>query len=95
MRPPQLRPGLLLIVLAGGIVNLASSWSQAADFLGPESCKGCHPEAYDAWLNPKPSHADALLRWLVPCPPEWLAAYPVSSLVNSPANDDPACITPL
>lgn len=53
------------------------------------------PQAYDAWLNPKPSHADALLRWLVPCPPEWLAAYPVSSLVNSPANDDPACITPL
>lgn len=53
------------------------------------------PEAYDLWLKPAPLHADTLLPWLVPCPPEWLEAYPVSSLVNSPANEDPACITPV
>jgi putative SOS response-associated peptidase YedK len=53
------------------------------------------PQAYDAWLSPKPAHADALMPWLVPCPPEWLAVHPVSALVNSPANEDPACIAPL
>jgi len=52
------------------------------------------PEAYDAWLQPTPQHADVLMPWLAPCPPEWLEAYPVSSLVNSPANEDPACIAP-
>jgi putative SOS response-associated peptidase YedK len=53
------------------------------------------PEAYDAWLTPTPLAPDVLLPWLVPCPPEWLEAYPVSSLVSSPANEDAACITPL
>ena len=52
------------------------------------------PESYSAWLNPVPQHADALLPLLVPCPDDWLEAYPVSDLVNSPANEDPACIAP-
>lgn len=30
----------------------------AAEFLGPESCKACHPEAYNAWRQSK--HARAL-----------------------------------
>jgi putative SOS response-associated peptidase YedK len=53
------------------------------------------PQAYDAWLHPAPQHADTLLPWLVACPPQWLEAYPVSTLVNSPANEDPACIAPV
>jgi putative SOS response-associated peptidase YedK len=31
---------------------------------------------------------------LVPYPPEQMEAYPVSTLVNSPKNDVPACIEP-
>ncbi|XXF75537.1 cytochrome c3 family protein [Myxococcaceae bacterium GXIMD 01537] len=30
----------------------------AADFVGPESCKGCHPAAYEAWRQSK--HARAM-----------------------------------
>lgn len=30
----------------------------AADFVGPESCKGCHPAAYEAWQQSK--HARAM-----------------------------------
>jgi putative SOS response-associated peptidase YedK len=52
------------------------------------------PDAYDAWLAPSPRHADLLLPLLSPYPTELLEAYPVSDLVNSPSNDDPACITP-
>ena len=42
----------------------------------------------------QPADPEALAALLVPCPPEWLEAYPVSTLVNSPANEDPACIEP-
>jgi putative SOS response-associated peptidase YedK len=53
------------------------------------------PEAYEAWLNPRSTHADALLSWLAPCPADWLSVHAVSELVNSPANEDPACIAPV
>ena len=49
------------------------------------------PEAYDLWLAPAPLHADVLQPWLVPCPSEWLEAYPVSTLVNTADRDEPAC----
>jgi putative SOS response-associated peptidase YedK len=49
-------------------------------------------EAYDTWLAPAPLHADLLQPWLVPCPAEWLEAYPVSTRVNSPDQDDAECI---
>lgn len=29
----------------------------SANFVGPESCKSCHPEAYDAWRQSKHSRA--------------------------------------
>src|SRR5262245_32692811 len=53
------------------------------------------PRVYDTWLNPKPQHADTLVPLLTSCPAEWLEAYAVSALVNSPDNEDPACIAPL
>jgi putative SOS response-associated peptidase YedK len=34
---------------------------------------------------------DRLLPLLAPYPPEEMIAYPVSSLVNNPADDSPAC----
>jgi putative SOS response-associated peptidase YedK len=43
------------------------------------------------WLDPE-AGGQALLK---PCPAEWLEAIPVSPRVNSPQNDDPACIAPL
>ena len=48
------------------------------------------PENYEAWLTAKDPRE--LMR---PCPPDMLTAYPVSTVVNSPRNDDPALVEPL
>ena len=52
------------------------------------------PEDYDTWLYPgdQPNIAMHLLR---PFSSEKMAAYPVSTWVNSPAHDDAQCIAPL
>ncbi|MFL5321698.1 MAG: multiheme c-type cytochrome [Myxococcaceae bacterium] len=42
---------LLLCALA------LSATAVAADFLGPESCKACHPDAYTAWKASKHARA--------------------------------------
>ncbi len=53
------------------------------------------PEAaWEAWLDPATPRA-ALAALLVPYPAEAMEAFPVSRLVNSPANDDPQCVEPL
>ena len=53
-----------------------------------------HPSDFDAWLDAKtpPAEAQALLR---PYDPEAMEAFPVSTRVNSPRNDDPDCVAPL
>jgi len=38
-------------------VLLASGAVRAADFTGPESCKACHQQAYDAWKQSKHARA--------------------------------------
>lgn len=48
---------------------------------------------YERWLEPD-AKPDALKSLLVPYPGE-LEAYPVSTHVNSPKNDDPECIEKL
>lgn len=52
------------------------------------------PAAFDAWLNPNTDvrHVQALL---VPAADDLLHAYPVSSRVNSPRNEDPDLIEPV
>jgi putative SOS response-associated peptidase YedK len=52
------------------------------------------PEDYNTWLSPgeQPNLAMHLLR---PFPSEKMAAYPVSTWVNSTAHDDARCIAPL
>lgn len=50
------------------------------------------PSAYAAWLDPKSPDPH---RPLTPCPDDWLDAYPVSTRVNTPQNDDPELIEPL
>jgi len=50
--------------------------------------------AYAAWLDPAERAPQDLQRLLSPYPAEEMVAYPVSTLVNSPANDLPECIVP-
>ncbi len=47
------------------------------------------------WINPEPGKPEQLSKLLNPYPAEEMIAYPVSRLVNSPANDSPECILPV
>ena len=51
------------------------------------------PADYDRWLDPttKGNELSSLLRAY---PSEPMEAYPVDTVVNSPARDDPRCIEP-
>jgi putative SOS response-associated peptidase YedK len=53
------------------------------------------PESYDDWLDPAARSPETLQPLLRPFEAELMAMHPVSSLVNSPASDDPSCITPV
>lgn len=53
------------------------------------------PEDYDLWLDPKVQDAQRLTPLLRPCASAEFVADPVGTRVNSPANDDPACVVPL
>lgn len=50
--------------------------------------------AYGQWLDPSPRFPIDLQRLLLPFPAAEMEAHPVSTLVNNPANDLPACVTP-
>jgi putative SOS response-associated peptidase YedK len=52
-------------------------------------------DAYDTWLATGEQKPEALLPLLRPYKPEEMHAYPVSTLVNSPANDVPDCVLPI
>jgi hypothetical protein len=49
-------------MLTGLLILLAGTASMAADFLGPQSCKGCHPEAFALWTQSKHARASAHLK---------------------------------
>jgi putative SOS response-associated peptidase YedK len=51
-------------------------------------------EARVEWLDPSPTTPNQLEHLLVPYPAEEMVAFPVSTRVNSPANDDAGCIRP-
>lgn len=51
-------------------------------------------EAWDLWLDPSIEDADVLTEVLGAYPEEGMDFYPVSKMVNSPANDQPACLAP-
>ena len=53
------------------------------------------PTDYDRWLDPSIQEPAVLQTLLRPYPADEMTAYPVSTLVNSPANDNPGCIEPL
>ena len=49
------------------------------------------PENYDLWLDPGFKDFDTLTAMLKPFNPALMKCYPVSTLVNSPANESPEC----
>ena len=52
-------------------------------------------ETYSKWLDPTPLFPVELNRLLVPYPTAEMEAFPISTLVNSPANDKPEVVAPL
>jgi putative SOS response-associated peptidase YedK len=54
-----------------------------------------HEENFEEWLEPDNNDVDALQQLLVPYPTHLMTAYPVSTLVNNSANNEPACIEPV
>ncbi len=52
------------------------------------------PTDYADWLGAK-TPVDLLLHLLRPYAAEEMIAFPVSTIVSNPANDLPACVTPL
>jgi len=51
-----------------------------------------HHDHYDIWLTAAPAQRQKLRELLVPFESELMARYEVSSMVNSPQNDSPACV---
>jgi len=49
---------------------------------------------YKNWLQPDEALVTELKPLLIPYPSEEMTAYPVSRLVNNPANESPSCIQP-
>jgi putative SOS response-associated peptidase YedK len=50
---------------------------------------------YDLWLSPDERKSEELQPALHPFPPDEMAAYAVTTQVNSPSNDEPALIEPI
>jgi putative SOS response-associated peptidase YedK len=53
------------------------------------------PGDFQSWLDPRVTEAALVEGLLVPAPEHLLEAIRVSSLVNNPRNDEPACIEPV
>ncbi len=53
------------------------------------------PEAYEAWLDTAVEDLDAITSLLTPFSSKEMEAYPVNTLVNKAAHDEPGCIEPL
>jgi putative SOS response-associated peptidase YedK len=52
-------------------------------------------EAWQTWLDVSVTQPTALMPLLVPFDAKRMNAHPVATLVNSPQNDDPACVAPV
>lgn len=53
------------------------------------------PASYDRWLDPAPLSPEELQPLLSTPPVRDFEAYPVSTLVNAPQHDEPACVAPV
>jgi len=54
-----------------------------------------HPDAYDLWLDKDVNNPEQLQSLYPPYPADLMTLYPVSTLVNSPRNDNPSSIDPI
>jgi putative SOS response-associated peptidase YedK len=52
-------------------------------------------QVWDTWLDPATDDVGALEAMLAPAPDEWFEVYPVSTRVNTPANNDAELIRPV
>jgi putative SOS response-associated peptidase YedK len=52
------------------------------------------PAHYDLWLDSRVTDKQEILQHLTSAPSSYLKAYPVSTRVNSPRNNDERCIQP-
>ena len=52
-------------------------------------------ESYDLWLDPGMTNVKVISELLKPCDAKSMRSYPVSTRVNSPANDDEECSRPV
>ncbi|MBI5543369.1 MAG: hypothetical protein HY901_05740 [Deltaproteobacteria bacterium] len=50
-----------LLLLAPAIILLLPARSLGAELIGPQSCKVCHPAAYESWKDSQHSHAASSL----------------------------------
>jgi putative SOS response-associated peptidase YedK len=53
-----------------------------------------HPRDYAKWLDPSPQTPEQLKPLIKPFPADRMDAYPVSTMVNTPANDTPQLVVP-
>ncbi len=53
------------------------------------------PSSYTEWLAPDQPNPSRLEQLLIPFPPDEMEAFPVSTRVNKPVNDDANCIAPV
>jgi putative SOS response-associated peptidase YedK len=53
------------------------------------------PDAYAQWLDPEARPAESLQHLLASYSADEMTAHPVSTLVNSPANDRVECVVPV
>jgi putative SOS response-associated peptidase YedK len=61
---------------------------------GTTGDKDSSGDSEQRWLDPK-ADPEKLRSLLLPSPSEAIEAYEVSTVVNSPANDVPACVAKL
>ena len=54
-----------------------------------------HPDNYDLWLDPGMRDANVASELLKPCDAPLMRCYPISTRINSVANDDEACSAPV
>ena len=52
------------------------------------------PDDYDLWLDPEFQGKEKLLPLLRPYPASEMTAYAISTVVNNPRNEKPACVEP-
>ena len=53
------------------------------------------PAHYDLWLDSRITDKQEIMQYLTSAPSSQLTAYPVTTWVNSPKNNDERCIQPV